>query len=44
MSIHEAYEFYRNAYVELEFDGFDHPEPSIVEEALTTNWSAFPEA
>ena len=44
MSIHEAYEFYRNANVELEFDQFDHAEPEVASEAMTTNWDRFPEA
>lgn len=41
MSIHEAFEFYTNANVELEFDQFNRPEPSVVEEALATNWERF---
>lgn len=41
MSIHEAYEFYQNANVEVEFDQFNRPDPVGVEEALSTNWERF---
>lgn len=41
MSIHEAFEFISAANVELEFDGFNHPEPDAVIEALSTNWERF---
>ena len=41
MSIHEAYEFYQNANVELEFDQFDRPDPEEVVKALSTNWERF---
>lgn len=41
MSINEAFEFYQDAGVEQEFDGFNHPDPETVEEALSTNWERF---
>lgn len=41
MSINEAYNFHKEAGVELEFDGFNRPEPEEVIEALSTNWERF---